>query len=869
MSKIYTDDMKYGDGQDNFNLKLVIFYDICARVDLPNTVYKRALPIMLKGRASEYYYTGLIQNNLDFDQLCTAIEQHFEDANHRRNTLTAWNNINLLSIKSKNPDKSTGECFDLLLSKLRTLRYGLSQELQSDAFMLNKLVLACRKLPDCQIACSAPADTLNSMINTLKSSIEAYEFSHSQADTSHTYMTDRRFRSNGDNNRYPRLNRPPSRENQSRFNRKRRCFVCDKEDCWSTNHTESERQEAKDRFKEKYKSRFNNNFGKRFQKSFRQYVMEYEGVDDNIDDTEDINETFQSIILEEDTVKENAASFDDIENESEIFLTSAGQISLAHAKDITDTLNKSAFEHSLYIQSGTSPPENPPENPLKNPPMQDCSLTTYEQKRYGPSQFYGIMIDTGASTRSTAGYDQYLAYTTVANVPIDTSSKGEVKIKFGIGSTSSIGSVYVDSPIGTVEFHIVQADTPFLLSLADMDRLQVQLNNLKNVLVTTQGDIPVVRQFGHLFLLWNESLHAFVQESLYTPTCFLTELELRRLHKRFGHPSVHRLQRVLEQSGHEVDRDILQYLTKYCASCQKHGASPGRFKFTLRDDVEFNYCVYVDIMYINNQPLLHIVDEGTRFQAGRWLMNISAKHTWDKLRECWIDTYLGPPDYIAHDAGKNFVSKEFQQYARTLGTVTKSVPVEAHQSIGIVERYHRPVRRAYQIVSEELPDLGREAALQMAFKAINDTAGPDGIVPTLLVFGAYPRLVESDAPSQTVSHRATVLKKAMEEVRKLRAKRQVNDALNQRNGPSTLAIKDLPLNSDVLVWRETPGNKTGQWTGPFTLLGTDKEDCIVALPSGPTTFRSTVVKPYFTDETGQDRSARGSARGSAARPVGT
>ena len=138
------------------------------------------------------------------------------------------------------------------------------------------------------------------------------------------------------------------------------------------------------------------------------------------------------------------------------------------------------------------------------------------------------------------------------------------------------------------------------------------------------------------------------------------------------------------------------------------------------------------------------------------------------------------------------------------GTITKSVPVEAHQSIGIVERYHRPVRRAYQIVSEELPDLDKDAALQMAFKAINDTAGPDGIVPTLLVFRAYPRLVESDAPSQTVSHRATVLKKAMEEVQKLRAKRQVNDALNQRNGPSTLAIKDLPLNSDVLVWRETP-----------------------------------------------------------------
>jgi len=34
----------------------------------------------------------------------------------------------------------------------------------------------------------------------------------------------------------------------------------------------------------------------------------------------------------------------------------------------------------------------------------------------------------------------------------------------------------------------------------------------------------------------------------------------------------------------------------------------------------------------------------------------------------------------------------------------------------------------------------------MAFKAINNTAGPEGIVPILLVFRAYPRMVESDAP---------------------------------------------------------------------------------------------------------------------------
>jgi hypothetical protein len=96
-------------------------------------------------------------------------------------------------------------------------------------------------------------------------------------------------------------------------------------------------------------------------------------------------------------------------------------------------------------------------------------------------------------------------------------------------------------------------------------------------------------------------------------------------------------------------------------------------------------------MYINSQPLLHIVNEGTRFQNSKWLRNISARHTWEKLQECWINTYLGPPDLIVHDAGKNFVSKEFKQHARAMGTTCKSVLVEAHNSISIVERYHGPI----------------------------------------------------------------------------------------------------------------------------------------------------------------------------------
>ena len=42
-------------------------------------------------------------------------------------------------------------------------------------------------------------------------------------------------------------------------------------------------------------------------------------------------------------------------------------------------------------------------------------------------------------------------------------------------------------------------------------------------------------------------------------------------------------------------------------------------------------------------------------------------------------------------------------------------------------------------------------ALQIAFKAINNTIGLNGLVPTLLVFGVYLWIIELDAPSPTIT----------------------------------------------------------------------------------------------------------------------
>jgi len=38
----------------------------------------------------------------------------------------------------------------------------------------------------------------------------------------------------------------------------------------------------------------------------------------------------------------------------------------------------------------------------------------------------------------------------------------------------------------------------------------------------------------------------------------------------------------------------------------------------------------------------------------------------------------------------------------------------------------------------------------MAVKAINNTASPNGLVPTLLVYGAYPRISKLDPPTLSI-----------------------------------------------------------------------------------------------------------------------
>ena len=79
-----------------------------------------------------------------------------------------------------------------------------------------------------------------------------------------------------------------------------------------------------------------------------------------------------------------------------------------------------------------------------------------------------------------------------------------------------------------------------------------------------------------------------------------------------------------------------------------------------------------------------------------------------------------------------------------------SILIKVYNLVKIIKRYYSPLRRIYHIIITELLDISKDMALQMVFKVINDFVGPNGLIPTLLVFGAYLYIVEFNIPNFTV-----------------------------------------------------------------------------------------------------------------------
>ncbi|CDF36991.1 unnamed protein product [Chondrus crispus] len=367
---------------------------------------------------------------------------------------------------------------------------------------------------------------------------------------------------------------------------------------------------------------------------------------------------------------------------------------------------------------------------------------------YGSSRFCGACLDTGAE-KSVIGYAQAKAYCKTFGTPMHLQPS-PFFYKFGDGIRSSLGTMEIRLPFAPGYFvplsvDVVSADIPLLIALDTLDSHKLLADNVKNSLVCTTigSSMPIRRDHGHLFVKWH------------TPEALFTTSELRRLHLHFFHPQAQRLYRMLRRARpEEVNGEtmrVLEEIASACRGCKQHSSRPYRFRVSIPPNtIVFNEEVALDLFWIEGNPILHVVDTRTNFQNVALLKGQSACYVWYAFVKAWSSVYVGYPNRMGADQGSVFTSKLWEDVTLMHGIELQMSGVESHNSLGVGERYHGPIRRIFRVLRTQYPQLDSEVSLRLVVKGANDTLGPDGHVPSKLVFGVEPvfPVLNSSLPAQ-------------------------------------------------------------------------------------------------------------------------
>lgn len=257
----------------------------------------------------------------------------------------------------------------------------------------------------------------------------------------------------------------------------------------------------------------------------------------------------------------------------------------------------------------------------------------------------------------------------------------------------------------------------------------------------------------------------------------------------------------------------LERITATCEVCQPESDAPHRFRVSLpHGECVFNRIVCLYLIKLKRRTVLHVVDKDTKFSAACFLKGESSAETWNAFMMVWVSVYIGFPDVIAVDQGPQFESLEWTNLVKAAGITEQSSVVERHNALGVGENYHSYLRRVYHKVIGDDPSLERDLALQLAFKSIKDTAGPSGLVPTLLVFGVLPRipLMPKDLPDH--NRRMRALAEAYKEMTRISHRARLSTAL--RSNVPAAADMSYEIGDEVLMYRENP---VAKWTGLYVV----------------------------------------------------
>ena len=125
----------------------------------------------------------------------------------------------------------------------------------------------------------------------------------------------------------------------------------------------------------------------------------------------------------------------------------------------------------------------------------------------------------------------------------------------------------------------------------------------------------------------------------------------------------------------------LEKISAKCESCQKITNSPHRFRVSLgSESIHFNSRVYLDIIYLDGKPVLHLMDEGTCFSATQFLESVCIPDIRESILFCWEKLYIGLPHEFMTDQDSQF-KKTFAELESLHEVSVEQTGIQPHNSM--------------------------------------------------------------------------------------------------------------------------------------------------------------------------------------------
>jgi hypothetical protein len=634
--------------------------------DLSEHVYEKDVLLMLTSETLIYYDVN-IDNFITFNVFCINMRLYFESSEWRDQNLDKWHFITFEDVIAINSNVSLIKCLRTMCFQMNTIQRDLNSAYHDSIRLRKNIIRICRNHSILIYELINSSTNTSSLMNTLQSSIINYEvirkflaqqqYHQNENDAHDHYFIDKQYRR--DESLYDRRDKLSfdrrvefyrdefrDRSNDKFQNRRsKKCFVCDKFDCWSINYSDKKREDSKKRFANRF-SQFKDN------SRLHQYIIEYENRDDEMNDHDEmiqyfeefsINITFASISAIIFTISSTNINAFLIEFEAnELFLISFDELQNIEFDIITNLLANQTFKHRLISKNCII---------IIILINEFFNFISTADSRYDDREFKDILMNCDAADRSIESIEQLKAFERISNdVKLNTKT-AESSIRFDIDNTLILRFIELNISLEVITFHIVKINISFLLCLNNLNRLNLYFNNLFNeiiqkisyqIITNFQIDSKirrhsVIRRYDHAFLLWKIFTYSLIAEFIDENSCLLNEIELRCLHRRFDHLSARRLYEILTRSDHDnVESRVIEHFNKYCNHYQMHEKFSERFSFSIKNsDSEFNFNILMNILYIEikiedeNKFVLHLMNKATRFQVNRWLKNILARHVWD------------------------------------------------------------------------------------------------------------------------------------------------------------------------------------------------------------------------------------------------